>query len=47
MSDTARLLMHRVYETDKWPFVEARFFTTVKEHRDVLYVVIHTMEAPG
>lgn len=47
MSDTVRLLMHRVYETDKWPFVEARFFTTVKEHRDVLYVVIHTMEAPG
>ena len=33
------------FETDKWPFVQARFFTPVAGKRTIRLIVIHSMEA--
>ncbi len=38
--------MDFAFDTDKWPFVPARWFTDVAERRKVRLVVIHSMEAP-
>jgi N-acetyl-anhydromuramyl-L-alanine amidase AmpD len=38
--------MEHVFETEKWPFVQARHFTKVANKRGVRLVVIHSMEAP-
>jgi N-acetyl-anhydromuramyl-L-alanine amidase AmpD len=35
-----------VFETDKWPFIPARWFTFVSKPRKVNYIVIHAMQAP-
>lgn len=32
------------YETDNWPRIQAKFYTHVKERRDVRLVVIHAMQ---
>lgn len=37
--------MHE-YETDSWPFVQARWYKDIVEQRRVRVVVIHDMEAP-
>ena len=38
--------MDTMYETDKWPFVKARYFTKSNARRDVRVVVVHSIEAP-
>ena len=37
--------MPREFETDRWPFVQARFFTPVNGGRRIRLIVIHSMEA--
>lgn len=34
------------YETEKWPFVQARWFTPVSGKRKVRLIVMHSMESP-
>ena len=38
--------MDTMYETDKWPFVKARYITKSNARRDVRVVVVHSIEAP-
>jgi len=38
--------MHVEFETDRFPFVKAKFFRPVSEQRKVRVIVIHSMEAP-
>jgi len=38
--------MDHQFETDKWPFLEARHFKHITEKRKVRVIVMHDMEAP-
>lgn len=38
--------MQRPFETDHWPFIQAKWHTKLIKHRDVRVIVIHCMEAP-
>lgn len=38
--------MEHPFETDKWPYVEAKHFTKIANKRGVRIIVIHSMEAP-
>ena len=34
------------FETDKFPFVKAKFFRNITDKRQVRLIVIHSMESP-
>ena len=38
--------MDTMYETDKWPFVKARYIAKSSTRRDVRVIVVHSIEAP-
>lgn len=38
--------MEHKYETDRFPFVKAKWFTDITDKRKVRVIVIHTVEAP-
>lgn len=36
--------MDTMYETDKWPFVKARYIAKSSARRDVRVIVVHSIE---
>lgn len=38
--------MDTMFETDKWPFDKARYFTKSSTRRDVKVIVIHSIDVP-
>lgn len=38
--------MEHEFETDRWPFIRAKYFRDVTDRRRVRVIVVHSMEAP-